>query len=144
MLVNSESFVDIMYITAYQQLRVDPKKLRPFNSPLVNFSRDKIYLKGIVTLCVTAWTHPAQVTIQVDFLIVDCPLSYNVILGRPTLNKLKALTSTYCLKMKFPALNGVGQIYGDQLLAMECYQVVLASRENHTWVVEEEPNESSQ
>ena len=52
--------------------------------------------------------------------------------------------STYCLKMKFPTPNGVGQICGDQLLARECYQAVLASRENHTWVVEEKQKESSQ
>ena len=140
-LVDNESFADIMYMT---KLRVNPKKLRPFNSPLVSFSRDKIYPKGIVTLSVTAGTHSEQVTIQVDFLIVDCPSSYNIILGRPTLNRLKAVTSTYCLKINFPTPNGVGQICGDQLLARECYQVVLASRENHAWVVEEEPKESSQ
>ena len=29
-------------------------------------------------------------------------------------------------------------------MAKECYQVVLASKENHTWVVEEEPKQSSQ
>ena len=133
-----------MYMTAYQQLRVDPKKLRPFNSPLVNFNEDKIYPKGIVTLCIMIRTHPAQVTIQADFLIIDCPSSYNVILGWPTLNRLKAVTSAYCLKIKFPTPNGVGQICGDQLLARECYQAVLASRENHTRVVEEEPKESSQ
>ena len=131
-LVDNESFADIMYMT---KLRVDPKKLRLFNSPLVSFSKDKIYPKRIVTLSVTARTHSEQVTIQVDFLIVDCPSSYNVILGRPTLNRLKAVTSTYCLKIKFPTPNGVGQICGDQLLARECYQMVLASRENHTWVV---------
>ena len=131
-LVDNESFADIMYMT---KLRVDPKKLRLFNSPLVSFSKDKIYPKRIVTLSVTARTHSEQVTIQVDFLIVVCPSSYNVILGRPTLNRLKAVTSTYCLKIKFPTPNGVGQICGDQLLARECYQMVLASRENHTWVV---------
>ena len=76
---------------------------------------------------------------MVDFLIVDCPLSYNVILGRPTLNRLKAATSIYYLKVKFLTLHGIGEITGDQLLAKECYQAVLASRENHTWIVEEEP-----
>ena len=35
--------------------------------------------------------------------------------------------------------HGIGEIVEDQLLARECYQVVLASRENHTWMVEEEP-----
>ena len=130
-LVDNGSSVDIMYMTAYQQLRLDPKRLRSFNSPLVSFSEDKIYTKGIVMLSVTAGTHPAQVTIQVDFLVVNCPSSHNVILGRPTLNRLKAVTSTYCLKMKFPTPNEAGQICGDHLLAKECYQVVLVSRENH-------------
>ena len=45
--------------------------------------------------------------------MVDCPSSYNVIIGRPTLNKWKAATSTYCLKVKFPTDNGVGKVKGD-------------------------------
>ena len=120
-LVDNGSSVNIMYITAYQQLRLDLKKLGPFKSPLVSFSGDRIYPKGIISLLVTARTHPAQVTKHVDFFIVDCPSSYNVILGRPTLNRLKAVTSTYCLKVKFPTPNGIGQICGDQLLDKECY-----------------------
>ena len=46
--------------------------------------------------------------------------------------------------MKFPTPHGIGQIRGDQLLARECYQAVLASRENYTWVVEEEPKKPTQ
>ena len=45
--------------------------------------------------------------------------------------------STYCLKVKFPTDNGVGEVKGDQVLAKECYQAVLATKENHTWVIEE-------
>ena len=69
--------------------------------------------------------------------MVDCPSSYTVIIGRPTLNRWKAATSTYCLKVKFPTDNGVGKGKGDQVLARECYQVVLAAKENYTWVIEE-------
>ena len=69
--------------------------------------------------------------------MVDCPSSYNVIIGRPTLNRWKATTSTYCLKVKFLTDNGVGKVKGDQILARECYQAVLAAKENHTWVIEE-------
>ena len=77
---------------------------------------------------------------QLDFLVVDCPSSYNVIIGRPTLNRWKAATSTYCLKVKFPTDNGVGEVRGDQILARECYQAVLVMRENHTWMIVEEEN----
>ena len=82
-------------------------------------------------------THPRQLTCQLDFLVVDCPSSYNVIIGRPTLNGWKAATSTYCLKVKFPTDNEVGEVKRDQVLARECYQAVLAAKENHTWVIEE-------
>ena len=73
--------------------------------------------------------------------MVDCPSSYNVIIGRPTLNCCKAATSTYCLKVKFPTKNGVGELRGDQVLAKECYQAVLAAKKNHTWMIEEKEKE---
>ena len=84
LLVDNGSSADIMYMTAYQQLRLGPKRLRPFKSLLVSFNGDWIYPKGIIILLVIAGAYPAWITKQVDFLIVDCPSSYNVILGRPT------------------------------------------------------------
>ena len=116
-LVDNGSSADIIYLLAFQQLRLDPKRLRLFDSPLVSFSGDRVYPRGIVTLTVTARSYPVQLTRQVDFLVVDCPTSYNVIIRRPTLNKWKAATSTYCLKVKFPTDNGVGEVKGDQVLA---------------------------
>ncbi|XP_065638182.1 uncharacterized protein LOC136071148 [Quercus suber] len=131
-LVDNGSSADIIYFFAFQQLKLDPRRLRPFDSPLVSFSGDRVYPRGIVTLTVTVGTYPKQLTRQIDFLVVDCPSSYNVIIGRPALNKWKASTSTYCLKVKFPTEDGVGEVKGDQVLARECYQAVLAAKENHT------------
>ena len=64
-----------------------------------------------------------------------------MIIERPTLNRWKAATSTYCLKVKFPMENEVGEVKGDQVLARECYQAVLAAKENHTWMIEEKKEE---
>ena len=60
-----------------------------------------------------------------------------MIIGRPTLNRWKVATTTYCLKVKFPMENDVGEVKRDQVLARECYQAVLAAKENHTWMIEE-------
>jgi len=60
-----------------------------------------------------------------------------VIIGRPTFNRWKVAMSTYCLKVKFPTENSVGEVKGNQVLVRECYQVVLAAKENHTWMIEE-------
>ena len=45
------------------------------------------------------------------------------------------------MKVKFPTEQGVGEIKGDHVLARECYQAVLASKENHTWTIEEKTPE---
>ena len=118
-------------------MKLDKKRIRPFTSPLVSFTGDRIVPRGIVTLTVIAGTYPTQVTKEIDFLIVDCPSTYNIILGRPALNKLRAAMLTYYLKLMFPTAHGVGEIRGDQVLARECYQATLASRENHTWMIDE-------
>ena len=112
-LVENGSSVDIIYLPAFQQLKLDPKRLRPFESPLVSFSGDRVYPRGIVTLTVTVGTQSRQLTRQLDFLVVDCLSSYNAIIGRPTLNRWKAATSTYCLKVKFPTNDRVGEVRGD-------------------------------
>ena len=48
----------IIYLLAFQQLKLDPGRLYPFDSPLVSFSGDRLYPKGIVTLTVTVGTYP--------------------------------------------------------------------------------------
>ena len=70
-----------------------------------------VYPRWIVTLTVTAGSYPLQVTNQYNFLVVNPPSSSNVIIGRPTLNRWKAAMSTYCLKVKFPMEQGVGERY---------------------------------
>lgn len=61
--------------------------------------------------------------------MVEFLSSYNAIIGRPTLNSWKTVTSTYHLSIKFPMEYGVGQVQGDQLAARECYLAMLAMDE---------------
>ena len=148
-LIDNRSLADIIYLPAFQQMKLDKKRIIPFTLPFVSFIADRVVPRGIITLTVIAGTYLAQVTKEIDFLIVDCPPTYNIILGKLALNRLRAATSTYYLKVKFPTAHGVGEIRGDQVLERECYQATLASRENHTWVINEpkpipEPLETQQ
>ena len=70
-LVDNGNFTDIIYLPIFQQLKLDPGRLHPFDSPLVSFSGDRVYPKGIVTLTVTVETYLKQLTRQLDFLVVD-------------------------------------------------------------------------
>lgn len=57
-LVDNRGSTEIICLSTFQQLKVDSKRLHPFESPLIIFSRDRVYLKGIVTLTVTAGSYP--------------------------------------------------------------------------------------
>ena len=104
-------------------------QLRPLNSPLLGFGGMKVQPMGTVTLPMVVGAYPQQVAKDVNFLVVDCSSSYNTIIGRPILNSLKAVTSTYHLSIKFPTEYGVGQVQGDQLAAREYYLAMLVMDE---------------
>ena len=89
----------------------------------------KVQPVDTISLSVVVGAYPRQITKDVNFLVVDCSSSYNAIIGRPTLNSWKAVTSTYHLSVKFPTEHGVGQVQGDQLATRECYLDMLAMDE---------------
>jgi hypothetical protein len=95
----------------------------------------------MITLQIIAGTYPKQATQKVNFLVVDCPSAYNVIIGRPTLNRLRAVTSTYHLLVRFPTENRIGEMKGDQATARECYLTTVNAEQVHqTLIVEERQN----
>ena len=83
-------------------------KLLSYGEELIEFSGVKVHPDGYVTLCLTLGSKPFTRIIKMDFLVIDCPSAYNIIFGRPTLNKLGAIVSLALLTMKF--LNDDGKI----------------------------------
>uniref|UniRef100_A0A2N9FD92 Integrase catalytic domain-containing protein n=1 Tax=Fagus sylvatica TaxID=28930 RepID=A0A2N9FD92_FAGSY len=109
-LIDNGSSVDIIYLTAFQQMKIGKDQLRPIETPLVGFAGTSVYPLGMITLQIIAGAHPKQATKKVNFLVIDCPSTYNMIIGRPTLNRLRAVTSTYHLLVHFPTENGIGEM----------------------------------
>ena len=129
-LVDNGSSVDILYYPTFQQMRIDKERLIPTNTPLVGFGGTRVFPLGAVTLFVMVGDYPQQITKDVTFLVVNCSSTYNAILGRPTLNSWKAVTSTYHLMIKFPTDYGVGEIRGNQVATHECY-VAMMEMDDH-------------
>ena len=71
---------------------------------------------------------PCQATTTARFLVVDAPSAYNMLLGRPSLNAIKAIPSAYHMMIKFPTVSGVGMVRGDQRVARECYLVSMKQK----------------
>ena len=85
-------------------------------------------LLGSIQLELTLGDPPCQAMTTVRFLIVDSPSAYNVLLGRPSLNTIKAIPSTYHMVIKFPTTNKVGMVQGDQRVARECYSASMKQK----------------
>ncbi|KAM1161506.1 hypothetical protein ACFX2B_000597 [Malus domestica] len=120
-LVDTGASVNMMFAEAFRALNVAEHLLDHSFSPLISLSGDIVQPLGSIHLPFTIGTSLYTATITTNFLVVDCLMAYNVILGRTCINDLKAMVSTHMLLMKFPTLYGNGYIKGDQLSARSCY-----------------------
>ena len=120
-------------------MRIERERLVLTNAPFVRFRGMKVYPLEVVTLPVMVGDYPQQITKDVTFLVINCSSAFNAIVGQPTLNLWKAVTSTYHLMIKFPTMYGVREVHGDQVAACECYIAIL-EMDNHlqTMSIEEQ------
>jgi len=125
-LVDQGSSVDILYWATYQKLQLPDTDMIPYDEPIYGFSGEQVSTRGYIDLHTVFREGTQTKTIPIRFLIVDAPTSYNILLGRPSLNTLGAVVSTPHLAMKFPAPSGdILTIHCDQRLARECYMASL-------------------
>ena len=75
-------------------------------------------------------SQPNVKTVEIDFLIMSTHNgAYNVILGWPSLNKIKAIVLTPHLLMKFPTNHVVGQVRVNQQIAKHYYMASLTKNQ---------------
>ncbi|RZS29034.1 hypothetical protein BHM03_00062701 [Ensete ventricosum] len=75
---------------------------------------------GTTVLPITIGEEPRSKTLLVSFVVVALPSAYNTIIGRPMLNKLRAVVSMYHRVMKFLTRAGVGEVRSDPRESRQC------------------------
>ncbi|CAL9018009.1 unnamed protein product, partial [Prunus brigantina] len=88
----------------------DDSLLDKTTPPLFAFGGTRVQPLGNIHLPLTIGEYPRQATTVAHFVVVDCPSTYNVILGRPALNDLGLAISYRTLTLKFQTPHGVGTI----------------------------------
>ncbi|KAL0285976.1 UNVERIFIED_CONTAM: hypothetical protein Sradi_7159300 [Sesamum radiatum] len=119
--IDSGSSADILFGEAYNQMPLGDVSLEKVNTSLYGFEAEVVQPRGMISLPLTMGAGTTRKTCMLEFLVVDVPSAYNVILGRPTLNAFQAVISIYHMKIKFPTLGGVGKVQGDHLQSRKCY-----------------------
>jgi len=122
-LIDQGNSANVIFWDAFVGLGVPLDQMCPFDDVLVWLACDHMEVRGYTDLRTTFLDGEAAKTIVVWYIVVKALSSYNILTGRPSLNRLEAVVSTAHLKMKFPADTGhIVTLRVDQAVAQKCYE----------------------
>ena len=109
MSISQSSYEHAKYMHCWERLKLEGYKLEecPKEAPLYGFGHNAVPIVGRVRLPILFGKSPLDTLCFTKLYVINTPSSYNMILGRPTLVNLQAITSIPHLKMKFPTHRGV-------------------------------------
>ncbi|PON77868.1 hypothetical protein PanWU01x14_022220, partial [Parasponia andersonii] len=129
-LIDGESSVDILFLSTFENMGLNQNAFRPTCQPLFAFDSTKVSPLGVVTLKVCA----AERCLDVDFVIIDCLSSFNVIMRRGWIHALHGVASTLHQVLRCLSKDGTYtiDIKGDQASARKCFSTALKGRDPST------------
>jgi len=103
-------------------MRIPEAQMVPYDDHVVGFSGKRVGTKDYIELYTTYGQEKNIKTIRIRYLVIDANTSYNILIGRLSINRLMAIVSTPHLAMKFPSsARDILTVHVDQKEARECY-----------------------
>ena len=110
-----------MYPDLYKGLKLKPKDLACYDSPLIGFDGKIVFPKGQIRLPIQTGSE----VVEVNFIVVDAYSPYTAIVARPWLHAMGAVPSTLHLKVKYSSRDRVKELVGSQSMARQCLVVAI-------------------
>ena len=139
-LVDQGSSADVIFWPSFNKLQLPLDQLRPYGGCLYGFAGDQVEVRGYIELRTTFTDEAASRTEKIKYLVVNAPSAYNILLGRPTLNRIGVVPSTRHMKVKLPSMEGVViTIKSDQKEAKKCYENSLKTKRSVSYITTTPP-----
>ena len=88
-LVDQGSSADVMFWSTFNKLQLSPDLLRPYTGCLYGFADNPVEVRGHLELRTMITDGAASRTESIRYLVVNANSAYNILLGRPALNRLR-------------------------------------------------------
>ncbi|XP_074351312.1 uncharacterized protein LOC141690406 [Apium graveolens] len=121
--------MDILFHDTFIRMGYNDSPLTPSDAPIYGFNYVECKVERAIQLLVTIGEEPREATQMLNFQVVKAASTYNAIMGRTRIYDFKAMPSTYCMVLKFPTRNGVGEAKEDHKMARNCYIAALRPME---------------
>ncbi|XP_056685557.1 uncharacterized protein [Spinacia oleracea] len=144
-LVDGGSSASILFRCAFDKLKIDPRQLAKVNFLAINFNGSSVVPDGKITLPATIGRRQTARNNLTEFLVVDMPTVYYVIMERPLIHKVKGVASTYHQMMLYVSDAGTPEkLRGNQESARQCDYNAVKTRNRRDFDTEEDsPEEES-
>ncbi|KAF8107172.1 hypothetical protein N665_0125s0002 [Sinapis alba] len=93
LLVDTGSSADILFKSTLERMGIDLAEITEKPILFVGFSGEAMMTLGFIYLAVKA----GSITKNLEFLVIDFPVSYNAIMGTPWLNSMRAIPLNFHL-----------------------------------------------
>jgi len=99
-----------------------------------------VEVRGYIKLRTTFTDEVASRTEKIKYLVVNAPSAYNILLGRPSLNRIGVVPSTRHMKVKLLSMEGVViTIRSDQKEEKKCYENSLKNKRSVSYITTTSP-----
>ncbi|KAL5733796.1 hypothetical protein ACOSP7_031657 [Xanthoceras sorbifolium] len=122
-LIYHGSSTDIIHWAVVEQLRYRIEQLQPARYYIRGIGGHQTKPLGQIDLPVCFGSRPKTRSLWVTFQVIDIPFPFNMLIGRPTIYDMRAVSSVYCMKVNFPTENGEGEMKADQSEYRRCVEI---------------------